>query len=151
MSVSDKLELTAKRVDWATTVCKGKKANNIEAGAVHYIAANVTFGGKNENNSFTHLDKIADGTLTTADCICLANMAATALRFNHVDARPARAWAQNKVVAATNTTWGWEPKQHMYNAGWYLGYPGNNFEGFLHIGEFKRWTNFPTRGLYGSA
>lgn len=147
LPVTTALARTAKRVGWAAYICKGKKADDIEAGAVHKTATDYTFGDDNDDDPFSHLDGMADATYTSADCISLASIAATALRCHKIDARPARAWSQNKVVPATNTTWGWEWKTHKYHADWWLGFAGpyGNFEGFLHIGEFRRWDRFPSR------
>ena len=144
ISVGTTLQRTAKRIDWAATVCEGKNAANIEPGAAGYVNSNYTFSttaNSYHTNPFSSLD-----TGTKWDCISQASLAATALRINGVDARPARAYSQYKVVPATNTTWGWVVKSHPLNAGWFLGYFGNNFEGYFHIGPFVKWTTFPSKG-----
>lgn len=145
LSVETALAKTARRIDWACKVCKGKDATNIEGAAADYI--NDTNGFSLDGgftNPFTHLDS---GETAAGDCISIANLAATALRLNHVDARPAKARCNYKVVADNNQTWGWTRKMHKYHdTTWHLAWSNNNFEGFFHIGPFVKWTTYPSKG-----
>jgi hypothetical protein len=143
ISVSTTFARTAKRIDWATEVCKGKTSANIETGAVAYIREHPGFAYIHYPNPFANLD-----SGSKSDCISLANLAATALRLNGVDARPSRAFSQYKVVSTDNQTWGWVIKLHPKTAGWHLGYEGNNYEGYFYIGEFREWDRFPSKAYF---
>lgn len=133
------LSLTAKRLDWAAWVGRKESAKNSIAWKVaERIKEDPDFSGDYYSNPFSHLDADHSG-----DCICLANLSVTALRLVGIESGPRRAYTQNAVDPDNEDMWGWDKKSHPYES-WWLGYPGNNFEGFFYLETLNLYTQFPT-------
>lgn len=148
------LACTAKRMDWATTNgmgCTGDELISKVAGAIN---AEPGFDiNTNFSNPFTQLDTpdpSQQKICCPADCISLANLAATALRLLGTNARPCKAFCNNSVDTNNSATWGWNARfiHPVHTNEWFLGYPGNNYEGFFYIGDENPLasSNFPSKG-----